>query len=148
MDFTCKDRERGTKRHFVYKNVEHFYMRIPATLSSAFFAILNLLAKGFSVFAATTYCFVKKMRLLLSISSSGRADMRVKMFHTRASLFSKMDSNSIRKCMILLGVRYTGLARSTDFRIARESEKLASISATNLARFMERFSSIVSSSLK
>nr|ACN36334.1 unknown [Zea mays] len=124
------------------------YIRTPAVLSSAFFAILNLLAKSFPESSAITCCLMNITMPSLNTSSSGRPATRVKTFHTRASSFCSKVSNSIRKCETLAGVISTGLARLTTFKVARESVKFNSISATSFARFMDLLDSILSSSLK
>lgn len=111
----------------------------------AFFAILNF--AGATELPLTTYRSIKNSKLFLSISSSGTAAMRVNTFQTAASEFSKIASNSIRKCIILLGVRCCGSVRSTDFRIAREREKEANISDVNLARFLDLFNCMESRSV-
>lgn len=123
------------------------YIKTPAVLSSAFFAILNLQTKSLPVSLAITCCLMNSTMPSLKISSSGSPAMRVKAFHTTASSFCSKVSNSIRKWMILFGITSTARFLTT-FKVASESVKFASISATSFARFMDRFNSILSNSLK
>lgn len=122
------------------------HIKTPSILLRAFFAILNLLARDFSLLK--TYLLMKSSMSLLRGSYSGVTATRVKMFQTFLSGNSNMASNSIRKCIILFGDRFLGSISSTAFKTARERLKDSIILAVNFAKCIDLINGIDSSSLK
>ncbi|MFS7916494.1 hypothetical protein Hanom_Chr02g00177751 [Helianthus anomalus] len=73
--------------------------------------------------------------------------IRLNIFQTTLSAYSKTASKNILKCIIFLVVSFVVSCRSAFFKTASESVKLDTISALNFARCIDLISCIDSNSV-